>query len=346
MAALKAHEVDRAIRNPDRRYRVILLYGPDSGLVSERADLLARATGVDGNDPFSTIRLDADEAAADRSRLAGEALTIGMFGGERLIRVSGVTRRNLADAVRPVLERELADCWIIIEAGDLDRRSALRTLFEKSPLGLALPCYQDNDEALAMLVREEIVGRGLRIDRDTIAYLKPFLGADRLASRNELAKLSLYAMDDGVVTQDHVRAIVGDASRFGSEDVIDAVSTGNIRQMEENLSRVLEEGLSADMLLVFALRHFQLLHRLAGRIERTRDNPASAVRSARPPVHYSRQDALITALGKWDLAALSQAQRELSDAAYRARSTPGLSASIAGSALSALAVRARNGRQR
>ena len=104
MAALKGTEADRAITKPDNAYRVILLYGPDTGLVSERAERLARATGVDVSDPFSTIRLDADTIAEDRSRLSDEAFTVGMFGGERLIRVSGQTRRNLAEAVKPVLE--------------------------------------------------------------------------------------------------------------------------------------------------------------------------------------------------------------------------------------------------
>ena len=64
MVAKKAHEVENVIQKPDPRFRVILLYGPDAGLVSERADLLAAKTGVDFSDPFAMLRLNADDAAA------------------------------------------------------------------------------------------------------------------------------------------------------------------------------------------------------------------------------------------------------------------------------------------
>ncbi|MEO1398645.1 MAG: DNA polymerase III subunit delta, partial [Pseudomonadota bacterium] len=68
MAMKKAHEVDNYLKSPDPKHRTILIYGPDRGLVSERATTLAKALNVDLDDAFSTIRLDADEAASDKSR--------------------------------------------------------------------------------------------------------------------------------------------------------------------------------------------------------------------------------------------------------------------------------------
>ena len=101
MAQRKAHEVDRFLQNPEQVYRTILIYGPNAGLVSERAAAFANKSDVDLNDPFSVIKLDADAAAGNPHKISEEAHTIGMFGGSRLIWISGSTLKNLAKAVAP-----------------------------------------------------------------------------------------------------------------------------------------------------------------------------------------------------------------------------------------------------
>ena len=58
MTALKAGEVEAFLRRPDPRYPLVLIYGPDQGLVSERARLLARSAVENPDDPFQLIRMD------------------------------------------------------------------------------------------------------------------------------------------------------------------------------------------------------------------------------------------------------------------------------------------------
>ncbi len=343
MVAIKNHEVDRYLAKPDPAFRCILLFGPDAGLVSERADFLAGKTGVDQADPFSTIRLNADDVAEDRSRLQDEAFTVGMFGGERLIRVSGSTRRNLTEAVKPILEVALEDVWIIIEAGDLDKKSPLRTAFEKSRHAWALPCYQDDSKVLEQLVREEITDQGFRISGEVIAFLKPFLGGDRMASRNELRKLALYALGESEITKEHVINIVGDASSFDVNDVIDAVAAGNMEQLEKNLERVLLEGISPDMVLLNALRHFQLLHELRGKMESGRISAQVAVDGARPPIFYARKFSVSQSISKMSLPTLTKILSRLQNAAFEARAHPELGHSIAGTSLLAALLESRRG---
>lgn len=344
MASLKNHEVERWVERPDTKFRVLLVYGPDAGLVSERADKLVAASGVDPFDSFSTIRLDADDVAADKARLVDEAFTVGMFGGDRLIRVSGTTRRNLADAVKPLLEQKPQDAWIIIEAGDLKGSTGLRGLIEKSPHAMALPCYQDEAAALNQLIREELTDKGFAVDRELQDYLRGYLGSDRQASRNELKKLALYAHGETRVTKDHVTAIVGDASIVDVNELIDAVSAGNMEAFEKNFERVLLEGLSPDMLILNTLRHFQLLHELRGRMETYRLGTSAVVDGARPPVFYKRKAIIGRALSGLDTRMIEKILARLEKAAFDARSKPELASSIAGTSLlaSLLLVRSAN----
>ena len=105
MAQVKAHEVDRYLKKPDPKHRVVLVYGPDRGLVSERTKSLAGTSGADLNDPFSTIVIDAEDAASEPTRIADEAHTVSMFGGNRLVWIKGSTQKNLIGALQPVLDQ-------------------------------------------------------------------------------------------------------------------------------------------------------------------------------------------------------------------------------------------------
>src|SRR3979411_3438041 len=93
MVALRGKEIDAFLARPDPGRPIILLYGPDSGLVRERAEALLASAVHDPSDPFSLVRLDGDELSAEPSRLVEEAMTIPMFGGRRAIRVRAGSRR-------------------------------------------------------------------------------------------------------------------------------------------------------------------------------------------------------------------------------------------------------------
>jgi DNA polymerase-3 subunit delta len=87
MVALRGRDIDSYLAKPDPARPIVLLYGPDAGLVRERADALIASAVDDVNDPFSMVRLDGDDLAAEPSRLVDEAMTVPLFGGRRAIRV-------------------------------------------------------------------------------------------------------------------------------------------------------------------------------------------------------------------------------------------------------------------
>lgn len=58
MAEIKSHEFETFLQKSARNYRIFVIYGPDRGLVSERASLLAARSGVALDDPFSLTKLD------------------------------------------------------------------------------------------------------------------------------------------------------------------------------------------------------------------------------------------------------------------------------------------------
>ena len=153
MVALKAHQVDAFVARPTQP--VVLVFGPDSGLVRERAQALIHASVDDINDPFSLARLDGDDLAGEPTRLVEEANTIPLFGGRRAVWVK-VGSRNIVPAVEALLGAASPDCRVVIEAGDLRRNAPLRALCERAKNAVALPCYEDDEKTLDRLIDTEL----------------------------------------------------------------------------------------------------------------------------------------------------------------------------------------------
>jgi DNA polymerase-3 subunit delta len=241
MVALKGADIDKFVARPDPTRPIVLVFGPDAGLVHERADALVRASVDDPKDPFQLARLDGDELASEPTRLVEEANTIPLFGGRRAVwvRAGG---RNFAPAVEALLAATSPDCRVVIEAGDLKRSAPLRALCERAKNAVALPCYADAERDLVRLIDDEMRDADLAISPEARAALVPLLGGDRLASRHEVRKLALFARGKPRVELDDVMAVVADASSLALDGLVDAAFAGRTSELEIQFGKARTAG--------------------------------------------------------------------------------------------------------
>src|SRR6059058_1919134 len=129
MVALRGKEIDVFLARPDAGRPIILLYGPDAGLVRERADALIASAVDDPNDPFSLVKLDGDELSAEPPRLVDEAMTVPLFGGRRAIRVRAGSRSR-ASGVGRLAEMSVRAGRIVIDPGEHRPEPPLRKACE------------------------------------------------------------------------------------------------------------------------------------------------------------------------------------------------------------------------
>jgi DNA polymerase-3 subunit delta len=336
MTALRAAEADRVLARPESAPRVILLYGPDPGGVTERAVLVTEK--LVGADPFAVVRLDADEMGSEPGRLADEVFGGSLFAGRRVVRLRAGSR-NVAPAVAPILERPPEQTWLVIEAGDLRKTSPLRKLCEDSRNAAAIGCYPDNDAALGRMVEDEVRAAGLTIDADARELLVSLVGADRAASRSEIRKLCLYAADAGVITAADIAAVIGDGAAYAIDGVVDAALLGQPAEVDRGLRRLLAAGTSPSAIATAAERTAMQLHRLRAAVE-AGASIATVLQGLRPPPIPSRRQTLEAQLRRWPLAALDAAVTRFGTAVERTRLHPANAAGIVGDALAGVAARA------
>ena len=339
MTAIKAADVDRFVAKPDPRLPVVLVYGPDSGLVRERVEALVKASVDDVNDPFSFVRLEGEDLTANPSRLVEEAHTVPLFGGRRAVLVRPGSR-NIAGAVEQVIAAPSAECRVIIEAGDLKKSSPLRAAVEKAKTAAALPCYVDNAAALGRLIDDEMTEAGLTISLDARNALLGLLGGDRAASRGEIRKLALYALGQERVEIADVMAVVADASALALDGVIDATFAGRTAEVETEFGKARAGGSSAAAIISGAIRHVSNLHKMKLSIDEG-ESAEFAMKRGAPPVHFSRERKVGEALRLWSAVGFLRAMNQLAEASLEARRNAPLADAIAHRALLSLAVSAR-----
>jgi DNA polymerase III subunit delta len=315
-----ANRVAAFLAKPDPGLRAALFFGPDAGLVRERADRLALAIAPDPTDAFRIADLAAHALAADPPRLNDEAAALSLTGGRRLLRV-----REAGDAVGALFQRFLddpppGDSVTVVEAGELAARSSLRRAFEGAENAAAIGCYADGRRELEDLVREVLGSRGITVSGEALAYLTGHLGGDRLLSRRELEKLALYVGDGGKVGLGEALAAVGDSAQLTLEDAVLAACDGDAPALERALTRAFQEGEMPVSVLRALMRHMQRLHLTQARIEGGM-SPEDALRSLRPPLFFKLQDRFRRQLRLWPERRAAQALELLLQAELNAKTT-------------------------
>jgi DNA polymerase-3 subunit delta len=340
MAQKKAHEVDAWLARPDPRISIVLLYGPDRGLVAERARGFAGKTGLPLDDPFSVVKLDAGEIDREESRLLDEARTISMFSDRRLLwlRNAGAQKR-LADDIKLLVQEPPQDAIILIEAGDLKKGAGLRAIVEAGATAMALPCYGDEDRDIDAVIDDELRKAGMTMTLEARLALRRNLGGDRLASRGEIEKLLLYAHGQKEIALEDVKAMTGDVSGQSFDDAVDALLEGKIDAFDSAFTRHCQGGGSqAFMVLSAAMRQFHAIHAMRGAVEKTGQGAAGVIAAQRPPIFYARRKLMEQALDRWSADAVSRALARLQAAVLQTRRRPDLSVALARQALLGIAL--------
>jgi len=340
MAQKKAHEVDAWLARPQSAVPVVLVYGPDRGLVSERASAFARQAGFKSDDPFSTIKLDAGDLEADPGRLFDEAHTVAMFADRRLIWVRGAgAQKSLGGALKDLCAEPPKSAVILVEGGDLKKGSPIRAAIEAGAGGMALPCYADQARAIDAVIDEVLGQDGLAIAPDARQALKASLGGDRLATRGEIEKLALYAREFGRVELEHVSDIVGDVSAKSLDDATDAILSGNVAAFDGAYAGWIRSGNAPFQLLSAVMRQFQQLELLRSAVD-SGASAQSVVAGARPPVFFSRRSIVENAVKRWNAKALTRALARLQATVLASRTRASLDNSTIRQALLAVTVEA------
>jgi DNA polymerase III subunit delta len=326
----KRADADRFLARPPGDVRAALIWGRDRGGVRERADGLAHKVCDNPDDPFDAALLTEADVEGDGARLADELSAISMLGGRRLVRLRLVGEKPAVDrAAGEALKRHAEgdfnpDAFFLIEAGALERGSALRKAAESAKAGaVSLPVYEDEVGDIARVVREALAADRVGLTAEALDVFVNRLPKERGVARQEIERLVLYLGPGSGVTAtpadlvDYL-GVEPDASLF--EAAADAFG-GRAAAAHAALRRARAEGEAGPAAVRAVSQHLNRLRRALILV----DAGAGAQEAAKScGVFWKQEREFVRQLKSWTLSELDRLQGEVleTDRACKSSGSP------------------------
>jgi len=336
---LSGGRVDAYLKAPDPSHVGALFFGPDQGLCAERAGILAQAFCQNPDDPFAATSLNADDLTGDPARLVDEMSALSLLGDARLIHIRLSHERGGAAIAKTItmLDGNLDRCAakLIIEAGDLSPRSAVRKCFEKARNFAAIPCYADTIASLNGLVKSELAAQNIRIEQEALEAFVPLLQGDRRMARSEIDKLALYMGENTCVGFEDIKAVAAGAGAAGLDDIVFDTLGGRPQKADGGYQRALAGKITSHSILAALQRHLTRLHQ-AKSLMGAGQSANEAMGNLRPPVFIMQKTGFANHLHIWSELALARALSESLATEKRMKTTGAPAQAILGRLLLAL----------
>jgi DNA polymerase-3 subunit delta len=302
-------------RNPDKTHAGLLIFGADPMRVAgKRQEVIAALVGPKGDEEMRLTRMSGPDLRKDPAILNDAIKAQGFFPGHRVAFVEEAT-----DGLSKVIDAALGD-WqagdaqVVVTAGQLTAKSALRKVFEAHRNAVSIGIYDEppsRDE-----IEQTLRDAGLEIQsRDVMDAL--FVLAASLEPgdfRQTMEKVSLYKRGDpsGVSVAD-IMANAPQSAEVDIDDVLEVVATGQADKLGPVLRDLYAQGVAPVTLCIGAMRHFRQLHTVA--------SDPGGVGALRPPVFGPRRDKLVRQASNWGRDRLERALTALTDTDLQMRST-------------------------
>lgn len=310
----------RYCARPDPSRAGLLLFGADAMRVAlRRQEAIAALIGPQGEAEMRLVRMSGADLRRDPAAVSDALKAQGFFPGPRVVFVE-----DAGDGTAPALAAALAD-WrpgdatLVVTAGALAAKSALRKLFEDRGDSIAIGIYDDppgREEVEAILAKAGLSQVPPEAMEAVLALARDLDPGD---FRQTMEKLGLYKHGDPApLTPAEVAALAPATVEADLDDMVALAADRNAAAIPAMMQRLAGQGVNPVTLCLAAERHFRALHALVT----DPGGPAAGIGRLRPPVFGPRRDRLLAQARGWNGAQVEQALTLLFEADLGLRSSP------------------------
>ena len=177
---IKSFEVDKL---KSLNLGIHLIYGNNEGL---KEDILNNYYLKNFNGDL--LKYDEQDVLSNKDEFISNLLTKSLFESKKIIIISRATEK-LYDLIVDILEREISEIKIIIKSKNLEKKSKLRSIFEKEKRLICTPVYEDDTKSLSYVIQNFLRENQLNLSQEIKNILIERSGGDRINLKNELSKL-------------------------------------------------------------------------------------------------------------------------------------------------------------
>ena len=205
-------------------YNFYLFFGDNEGLKDEIILNL-----FEKNYPDKIYRYDEKEIVDNQNDFFNSILSKSFFDNEKLIIINRSSDK-ISNIIEELLEKNVKDIKLILNAKSLEKKSLLRKIFEKNKKIICVPFYEDNIQTLNSIVSQFFRNKKIPISQQLINVLVERCRGDRKNLNNELKKIENYSLNKKVINLEEIVQLTNLADNYSASELVDHCLAKNTRK--------------------------------------------------------------------------------------------------------------------
>ena len=298
---IKSYEINKVKSNSN----FYLIYGKNEGLKEECKNEIVKIN------KGKIFNYDEKQVLEETEIFFENALSGSLFEDDKIIIINRSSDKILR-IINELIERKIQDIKIIFNSGILEKKSKLRSLFEKNKNLICIPVYPDNNETLSKIASIFFKKENISISQQNINLIVNKCNGDRHNLNNEIEKISKYASGKKNITTEEILKLVNLSENHGFSDLIDNCLIKN----KNKIMNILNENNFNNEDCIIILRTFLIkakkIHKLSLEFEKNNDLNKT-IASAKPPIFWKDKEIVKTQLNKWKSDKIKKLIYQLND---------------------------------
>ena len=286
---IKSFEVDKI---KSKNYKSILLYGVNQGLKEEliKTSILKDFSG-------EILKYDESEVL-EKSEIILESLLSGsLFDEQKLILISRCSNK-IYSFLEKFLEKDISKVLVVLNSENLDKKSKLRTLYEKSKNLICVPFYEDNQQSLSIFANKYLQSKNLKLSREILNLIIERSQGDRGNLKNELEKIENLSLSKRNISNEDVINITNLAENYTVFELVDSYLAKN----QKKVSKIINENnfVNDDSIIILRtlLSRSKRLLKLKN-MQNVNKSIDDTIAVFRPPIFWKEKDIVKQQMSNW-----------------------------------------------
>ena len=275
-----------------------LFYGQNEGHKNEAIQKI-----LDMGFAKNIFRYEEDEILNNYNNFIKELSNKSFFEEKKIIIISRASEK-IYSLIIDVVDKNIEDVKIIINSKPLDKKSKLRSNFEKNKNLVCTAFYNDDNTTLANLANRFFLERKIPISREILNLLVERCRGDRINLKNEISKIESFLKDKKKISTDEILKLTNLAENYSFSELADACLSKN---KKKTLLIINENNFSSEdcvtiirIFLAKAKRIFALKT-----MENENKNIDECLSNYKPPIFWKEKEIVRQQINNWSIEKIS-----------------------------------------
>jgi len=286
---LKSFEIEK-IKIEDKNF--FLFYGENQGHKNQIIEEKFKKKYKE-----NTYYYDENEILNNENNFFNNILSKSFFENEKLIVINRATDK-IKKILEEIIEKKIQDLVIVLNANTLEKKSKIRSLFEKSKDAVCVPFYEDNNQTLSAIVNNFFREKKIPISQLAINLIVQRARGDRQNIKNELEKVTSFIKNKNKIEMQDLLKLTNLAENYNVSELIDCCLSKNKRRTINILN---ENNYSLeDCILIirtFLIKTKRLI-KLSKDFSETK-NLDTTISGLKPPIFWKDKDVVKQQIKSW-----------------------------------------------